>query len=89
MGEGAIIGRNHPAIGQHQGIALNRPHLDEFAIDKSFAGRVCLQQQLVPGGDFQFSLFPYITGDACTQWEMVFRTISTLNFERIILDGDH
>jgi len=34
MREGAIIGRNHPAIGQQNGIALNGFDLDQFTVHK-------------------------------------------------------
>jgi hypothetical protein len=82
--------RNHPAIGQNHRIALNRPHLDEFAIDEPFADRVGLQQQLVAGSNFQFLFLPHIkAGATCTQWEKIFRTIVTLDFDRIIFDRDH
>ena len=78
VGEGAIIGRNHPTIGQQNGIALNSPHFDEFAIDKSLASRVSLQQQFVPGGNFQFPFFPHIKrGEASTQLKKTFRVIVT------------
>ena len=60
VSERAVVFRNHPAIGQHNGIALNRLHLDEFAIDEPLAGSVRLQQQLVAGGDFQLPFLPHI-----------------------------
>jgi hypothetical protein len=47
MRECPVVVRNHAAISQHNGIALNRLNLDEFAIDELLAGSVCLQQQLI------------------------------------------
>ena len=44
---------------------------------------------LSPAAIFNFRFSPTSTGDACTQWENVFGTIGALNFERIILNGDH
>ncbi len=59
MRECAIIFRNHPAISQQNGITLNRPHLDEFAIYK-FLLPVGLQQQFVTSSDFQFPFLSHI-----------------------------
>ena len=87
--ERAVFGRNHPAIGQQNGIALNGFDLDQFAIDE-FLLPVRLQQQLVTGSHFQFPFLAHIKrGDACTQWKNVFGTIRVLNFERVIFHGHH
>ena len=58
MRECAIIFRNHPAIGQHNRIALNRPHLDEFAIDKLLAGQLDCSNSLSPAATFNFRFSP-------------------------------
>ena len=87
--ERAVIFRNHPAIGQQNGIALNRPHLDEFAVDK-FLPPVRLQQQPVTSGHLQLPFLSHIKqGKALTQWENTFGTVRALDFQGVIFNGDH
>jgi hypothetical protein len=82
MRECPVVVRNHAAISQHNGIALNRLNLDEFAIDELLAGSVCLQQQLIASGNFQPPLLPHIKQcESSTQWEKTFRTVPTLDFD--------
>ena len=95
VGECAVVPRNHPAIGQQDGIPLHGLDLHQFAVHELLALGIGLQQQLVTGSHLQCPLLPHVAGEACiqrggalTQWEETLRAICTLNLERIALDGD-